>query len=204
MIADTPDHAPDDAPDHALGDPSGHRPAEPLDPSHREANGASSDDERFFVMKGRRWRRTDPDIPEDLNQQLTKELMSARRAVKAAKASGVETDLRAARARVQDAKVALGERGQPWWEEPSYPELGKRLGATIRCLLRRRGDGKTICPSEAARVVGGAEWRPLMARTREVAWQLERDGVLIVTQRGDRVERSARGPIRLQGAAGLG
>jgi len=157
-----------------------------------------TEDERYFVMKGRRWRRTDPSIPEDLTQQLTKELMSARRAVKAAKASGGEADMRAARSRVQDAKVALGERGQPWWEEPSYKGLGERLAAAIRCLLQRRDDGKTICPSEAARVVGGTDWRLLMARTREVAWQLEADGALIVTQNGNRVSREARGPIRLQ------
>jgi len=159
----------------------------------------TTDDERYFTIKGRRWRRTDPSIPETLRQQLVDELMNARRAVKAAKASGVEEEMRAARARVQDAKVALGERGQPpWWEVPTDASLDERLTATIRCLLRHRDSGKTICPSEAARVVDGDEWRELMTRTREVAWQLEADGWLIVTQRGERVRPPVKGAIRLQ------
>ena len=43
--------------------------------------------------------------------------MSARRAVGSAKRSGDEEAERAARARVHAAKVALGERGTPWWEQ---------------------------------------------------------------------------------------
>ena len=158
----------------------------------------ATDEERYFVIKGRRWRRTDPSIPESLRQQLVDELMGARRAVKAAKASGVEEQMRAARARVQDAKVALGERGQPWWEAPTDASLDERLMATVRCLLRHRDSGKTICPSEAARVVGGDTWRGLMGRTRDVAWRLEEAGWLVVTQRGERVGSTAKGAIRLR------
>ncbi|MCU1600985.1 MAG: hypothetical protein JWO22_1694 [Frankiales bacterium] len=73
-----------------------------------------TDDGHWVVINGRKWRATDPDIPEDVAAELRQELMSARRAVKAA-TSDAET--RAARDRVQAAKVALGERGTPWWEQ---------------------------------------------------------------------------------------
>ena len=74
-------------------------------------------DGRYVVIDGRRWRATDPAIPEDVAAELRKVLMSARRDVGAAlraKDAGAE---QAARARVQAAKTALGERGTPWWEQ---------------------------------------------------------------------------------------
>jgi hypothetical protein len=43
--------------------------------------------------------------------------MSARRAVGAALRAGDAEAEQAARSRVQTAKVALGERGTPWWEQ---------------------------------------------------------------------------------------
>ncbi|MEA5360082.1 hypothetical protein VA596_11085 [Amycolatopsis sp., V23-08] len=74
-------------------------------------------DGRFIVVNGRRWRATDPEIPDDVRDRLQKHLMAARRAVGAA---GDDDDARArARERVQLAKVALGERGEPWWEQTS-------------------------------------------------------------------------------------
>ncbi len=73
-----------------------------------------TEDGHWVVINGRKWPATDPDIPEDVAAELREELMSARRAVKAA-TSDAET--RAARDRVQAAKVALGERGTPWWEQ---------------------------------------------------------------------------------------
>jgi len=69
------------------------------------------------VIDGRRWRATDPLIPADAAAQLRQRLMSARRAVGAALRSGDAKAERAARAQVQAAKVALGERGTPWWEQ---------------------------------------------------------------------------------------
>ena len=73
-------------------------------------------DGHYVVIDGRRWRATDPSIPEERRQELVNELMSARRAVGAAKKAGDEDAERAARKRVNAAKVALGERGEPWWE----------------------------------------------------------------------------------------
>jgi uncharacterized protein len=74
-------------------------------------------DGHYVVIDGRRWRATDPSIPEDRRKQLVSELMSARRDVGAAKRAGDSGAEAAARARVHSAKVALGERGEPWWEK---------------------------------------------------------------------------------------
>ena len=74
-------------------------------------------DGRYVVIDGRRWRATDPLIPEDVAAELRKELMSARRAVGVALKAGDAGAERAARDRVQRAKTALGERGTPWWEQ---------------------------------------------------------------------------------------
>ncbi|MFJ4474291.1 hypothetical protein [Streptomyces xanthochromogenes] len=74
-------------------------------------------DGHFVVIDGRRWRATDPMLPEDVASRLRKHLMAARRAVRSALSDEDEAALRAARGRVQRAKVALGERGTPWWEQ---------------------------------------------------------------------------------------
>ena len=147
------------------------------------------DADRYLVVDGRRWRRSDPSIPEALRSELVAELMAARRLVR--------TDPDAARPRVQDAKVALGERGRPWWEPHDDEALRGRAAATIRALLRHRA-GRTICPSDAARVVGGAGWRASMPLVRDVAHALADAGELQVTQRGAPVSgRSVTGPVRL-------
>lgn len=149
--------------------------------------GPEKDDERWIVVDGRRWRATDPHIPDRLKTELVAELMSARRAVK--------TDGDAVRHRVQDAKVALGERGDPWWE-PTEKGQHARLVAAYRTLLRHRPEG-TVCPSEPARIVGGEQWRRLSPVSRAVAWELAEEGAFEVRQRGERVEAGARGAIRV-------
>ncbi|WP_410808933.1 hypothetical protein [Micromonospora sp. 067-2] len=76
---------------------------------------ATTDDGHFLIISGRRWRATDPAIPEHVAAALRRALMAARRDVGRAKRRG--EDPASARARVQTAKVALGERGTPWWEQ---------------------------------------------------------------------------------------
>jgi hypothetical protein len=66
------------------------------------------------VIDGRRWRASDPAIPEARRAELTRALMAWRREVRRTKGTDEES---AARAGVQAAKVALGERGTPWWEQ---------------------------------------------------------------------------------------
>ncbi|WP_298437483.1 hypothetical protein [uncultured Jannaschia sp.] len=79
-------------------------------------------DGRYFVAKARLWRKTDPSLPEDARQTAVRDLMAARRAVR--DADGPDA-MRAARARVQDAKVRLGERGPVWWADGA-PDVTRR------------------------------------------------------------------------------
>ncbi|MDB4977645.1 MAG: hypothetical protein JWN48_5986, partial [Myxococcaceae bacterium] len=125
-----------------------------------------------MLIDGRAWRRSDPRIPAAFRQELVNELMSARRAVQTALRSTDPEAERAARSRVQDAKLALGERGAAWWETPTEAQLQTRIEATVRALLRHRGTDKTICPSDVARTVGGPGWRALMQPVRDVSAQL--------------------------------
>jgi uncharacterized protein len=73
-------------------------------------------DGRYVIIDGRRWRASDPSLPEKRRKELVRELMSARSAVGWAKRRRDSTAERAARDRVHAAKVALGERGSKWWE----------------------------------------------------------------------------------------
>ncbi|WP_028656672.1 hypothetical protein [Nocardioides sp. J54] len=71
-------------------------------------------DGRYLVIDGRRWRATDPAIPEERRAELTRILMAWRREVRRTKGTDEE---RTSRDGVQAAKVALGERGTPWWDQ---------------------------------------------------------------------------------------
>ena len=74
-----------------------------------------------------------------------------------------------------------------------------QLRTVILELLDRRGSGKTICPSDAARALAGDEFRPLMDSARAAAAELVAEGEIEVTQRGEVVDiAQARGPIRLR------
>jgi hypothetical protein len=76
---------------------------------------ATTEDGHYVVIDGRRWRASDPSIPDERRAELVRILMAWRREVKRAKGT---VDEPAARAGVQAAKVALGERGTPpWWEQ---------------------------------------------------------------------------------------
>lgn len=94
----------------------------------------ASEVETHRPIRGRRWRVSDPRIPGPLRQQLVDELMAARRAVRDA---GDDRERQRARDRVHDAKVALGERGLPWWsDEPDPSQVADRVVRTARVLGR--------------------------------------------------------------------
>lgn len=83
--------------------------------------------------------------------------------------------------------------------------VGRALEAAILDLLSKRAGGATICPSEAAKAVGGtaddAAWRELMEPARRAARRLVAGGDIEITQRGHVVDPStAKGPIRLRDA----
>ncbi len=97
------------------------------------ADVARTADGRYVVVRGRRWRAADPALPPDVAVLLRRELMSARRAVGAALRAEDAHAERAARDRVGAAKVALGERGTPWWDQ-SPDERRARWEPLVRAL----------------------------------------------------------------------
>ena len=73
------------------------------------------------------------------------------------------------------------------------------LEKAVLDLLDKRAADATICPSEAARAVGGQDWRPLMEPARSAARRLVAGGTVEITQGGHVVDPStARGPIRIR------
>lgn len=130
-------------------------------------------DGRYIIVKGRRWRASDPGIPDDLRAELVGELMAARRLVR--------SDPARARPRVQDAKVALGERGEAWWET-TQPGRRDRCEAVIRVLLRRR-DGAGVPLDDVARVVGGEDGQDRLTLAHEAAARLVDAGAIALDDR---------------------
>jgi hypothetical protein len=74
-------------------------------------------DGRYFVVKGRLWRCTNPSLPPETKPILISELMQARRAKGTAMRKGDAAGRQAAQQRVDDAKHQLGERGPVWWTD---------------------------------------------------------------------------------------
>lgn len=88
--------------------------------------GPSTPDGRYFVMEGRLWRCANPELPEQKRAQLVSELSQARRAVLEALRHNDQSAVYEARRAVREAKVALGERGAPWWNDGA-PDYNKKL-----------------------------------------------------------------------------
>ena len=67
---------------------------------------------RYFVVRDRLWRKSDPSLDPDKREELVRELMDASR--------------KGDHARVDTAKLALGERGPPWWDDGA-PDFNRRM-----------------------------------------------------------------------------
>ncbi len=80
----------------------------------------STPDGRYFVHKGILWRCSNPNLDEDDRQRLVRDLMAARRDVGTAKRAEDADAEKDARGRVHIAKVALGERGETWWDGEDF------------------------------------------------------------------------------------
>ncbi|WP_043668062.1 hypothetical protein [Clavibacter michiganensis] len=108
------------------------RPADPDDAGDRPGDG-STDDERWLVVGGRRWPRTDPSLPADVVEALKSHLGRGRSGVGMAKRRGDDDAVARSRERVGLAKHGLGERGPRWWDEPEDARL-ERAHAALREL----------------------------------------------------------------------
>ncbi|NBB78016.1 MAG: DUF3253 domain-containing protein [Verrucomicrobia bacterium] len=66
-------------------------------------------------------------------------------------------------------------------------------------LLNERGVGKSICPSEVARILGGDGWRHLMESVRAAGVRLALANQIEITQKGEVVDPlDFRGPVRFR------
>ena len=83
-------------------------------------------DGRYFVVRGRLWRCANPRLPDGERVRLTGGLVRARAAVGRALRAGDPQAERQARHAVDLAKVALGERGAPWWNDGA-PDYNRKL-----------------------------------------------------------------------------
>lgn len=74
-----------------------------------------------------------------------------------------------------------------------------QLRQAVLDLAEQRAPDRTLCPSEAARVVDPDGFRELTVLARAVACRLADEGLVEVTQRGVRVDGlRARGPVRIR------
>lgn len=88
-------------------------------------------DGRYIIVRGRLWRASNPGLCEAERAGLVHRLMAARRAIAQGRRTGDREAVCAARAEVQAAKVALGERGSVWWSD-GEPDLTRRLAKTTQ------------------------------------------------------------------------
>ncbi len=82
-------------------------------------------------------------------------------------------------------------------------EMDAALESAMMELLVECGEGKTISPSEAAKMVGGQEtrrdWEGLMEPARAVARRMEAAGRIVIVQHGTVVDSSkVKGAFRLR------
>src|SRR4051812_35532396 len=83
-------------------------------------------DGRYFVVRGRLWRCSNPALSVEERERLVHELMLARSAKGRAMRAGDAVAREAARKRVDAAKHALGERGAVWWDDGA-PDLNRHM-----------------------------------------------------------------------------
>ena len=87
------------------------------------ADHPTTPDGRYFVVRGRLWRKANPHLPADVRDALVKQLMDARRALRGPRS---EAERRKAREEVDRAKHSLGERGPVWWTDGA-PDFNRKL-----------------------------------------------------------------------------
>ena len=74
-------------------------------------------DGRYLIIRHRLWRAANPGLSAEARSGLVNALMAARRQVGIALRNKDDARLAQARAAVDAAKIALGERGPAWWAD---------------------------------------------------------------------------------------
>jgi hypothetical protein len=74
-------------------------------------------------VRGRLWRKSNPDLTTEQRAPLVKKMMDARRALRGDRPRGGRA---AARQAVDEAKTALGVRGPVWWLDGA-PDLNRKM-----------------------------------------------------------------------------
>ena len=98
--------------------------------SHDDPEKQYTADGHHIVIYGRRWRATDPLIPLPRAAELRSELSRARSRIHHDRADAEA--VKKHRRRVQELKVALGERGVPWWEQTEDQRKARWEAVEIR------------------------------------------------------------------------
>ncbi|GAA1139980.1 biopolymer transporter Tol [Nesterenkonia lutea] len=108
------------------------------------AKESAEESERWLVIKGRRWRRTDPALPAELVAQLKSHLGRGRSGVGAGEKAEDAERIAAARRRVGLAKTGLGERGPYWWDRPEAERIAaaKQVLAELEELDQHPGTAR--------------------------------------------------------------
>lgn len=103
-------------------------------------NYPATPDGRYFVVRGRLWRLSNPALAPEVRAALVRQLMDARRALR----GQVPAEQRSqARQQVDAAKRALGERGPVWWTDGA-PDYNRRMVVNTPYAdwyARLQGDG---------------------------------------------------------------
>ncbi len=83
-------------------------------------------DGRYFIVRGRLWRTSNPSLPAPERQALVQTLMQARNAKRQAMRRNDPAAREQARQLIDQTKQALGERGPVWWHD-NTPDYNRHL-----------------------------------------------------------------------------
>lgn len=112
-------------------------------------------DRRYYVLRGRLWRLSNPALDQQQHERLVDELMTAKRAVRDGKDSRTRIT---ARLKVDAAKRALGERGEVWWTD-GQPDYHRRLAIQTPYAAWFMRQGLFPAPNRAS--INDSSTRPL-------------------------------------------
>ena len=93
------------------------------------ANYPDTPDGRYFVVRGRLWRKSNPELLPKDRHKLVQNIMNVRRMLKGQRSVA---DRFAARRSVNDAMQSLDERGPVWWTGGA-PDFSLQVAKNTPC-----------------------------------------------------------------------